>query len=339
MQTISRGLTPDQIAQFHDEGYLVVDDLIDPAMITSLEEGITEIIDRLANELFASGKLSSTYAEEPFTRRLTKITAENTSVIRTITDGALAIPVFFDLIRYEPLLDVAESLCGPELIASSVYRLRPKLPNYGPGVVPWHQDSGYFEPYCDKSLILTCWIPLVDADEQNGCLQVLRYGHRGAVVPHGPGPNHYLEIVEQDLPQGEVVTVPVRRGGVLLLTNLSPHCSTPNTTEGIRWSMDLRYQSAALPTNAPITRLPEELPLESSAPLACYPPEADVLIRSVQRPEQVLTSAAQFEQIRLNHVPGNITERWTDSTFWKEGGRRRRGHENAETQSPAASEQ
>jgi phytanoyl-CoA hydroxylase len=127
--------------------------------------------------------------------------------------------------------------------------------------------------------------------------------------------------------------VPVRRGGVLLLTNLTPHCSTPNVSEEIRWSMDLRYQSASLPTNAPITRLPEELPLDISAPLACYPPEADVLIRSRKRPEQVIASAEEFDRIRRNHVPGDITERWEDPMFWRQGGRRRRGHEIALNQS------
>lgn len=324
--TVQRGLSSEQVAQFHEEGFLVVEDLIPEALLAHLERGITAQIDRLASDLVRAGELSSTFADAPFITRLTEITAENTRVIKEITDGALAIPAIFELIRSEPLLDVAESLCGPELIASSVYRLRPKLPNYGPGVVPWHQDSGYFEPYCDQSLILTCWIPLVDANAHNGCLQVLRYGHRGAVVPHGFGPHHYLEIMESDLPPGEVVTAPVRRGGVLLLTNLTPHCSTPNESGEIRWSMDLRYQSASLPTNAPITRLPEELLHEPSAPIACYPPEADVLIRSVKRPQEVIQSAAQFEQIRNSHAPGHITERWGNPTFWKEGGRRRAGH-------------
>ncbi len=325
--TTQRGLSPEQIVQFHEEGFLVVEDLIPEARLIDLEQGINAHITRIANGLVRSGELTSAYSEEPFTTRLTKITAETPRVIKEITDGALAIPAIFEMIRCEPLLGVAESLCGQELIASSVYRLRPKLPHYGPGVVPWHQDSGYFEPYCDKSLILTCWVPLVDADEDNGCLQVLRYGHGHTVVPHGFGPNHYLEIAQPDLPAGEIVTVPVRRGGVLLLTNLTPHCSTPNVSEGIRWSMDLRYQSASLPTNAPITRLPEEPPLDMSAPLACYPPEADVLIRSAKQPDQVIQNAAQFEQIRLNHSPGGITERWGNPTFWKEGGRRRSGHE------------
>ena len=67
----------------------------------------------------------------------------------SLWNGVLHGPGFFALITNPKLLDVAESLCGEELIASSVYRLRPKIPNYNYGAVPWHQDSAYFEPYCD----------------------------------------------------------------------------------------------------------------------------------------------------------------------------------------------
>jgi hypothetical protein len=80
-----------------------------------------------------------------------------------------------------------------------------------------------------------------------------------------------------------------------------------------------------LPTNATITRLPEELQ-DTSAPLACYPPEADVLIRSRRRPNEVLTTPEQFERIRSSHIPGSITERWGDPGMWRSGGRRATGH-------------
>ena len=56
---------------------------------------------------------------------------------------------------------------------------RPKLPKLGRGDVPWHQDSGYVAAHCDKQLIITCWIPLVDATPENGCVQILPRTHRG----------------------------------------------------------------------------------------------------------------------------------------------------------------
>lgn len=35
----------------------------------------------------------------------------------------------------------------------------------------------------------------------------------------------------------------VKRGGLVLLNNLSPHMSTLNRSENIRWSLDLRYNA------------------------------------------------------------------------------------------------
>ena len=74
--------------------------------------------------------------------------------------------------------------------------------------------------------------------------------------------------------------------------------------------MDLRYQSAALPTNANITRLPDEPVYDESAPIACYPPEADFLVRSQKRPHQVVTGHDEFQRLRESHAFVNLTDRW-----------------------------
>ena len=96
----------------------------------------------------------------------------------------------FEVITHPKLVRKVESFIGPEIVGASAYRIRPKVPGMPSGVVPWHQDSGYFSPHCDDSLILTCWIPLVDATPENGCLQVLPRVHRQGVVRHFThGPN------------------------------------------------------------------------------------------------------------------------------------------------------
>ncbi len=201
---------------------------------------------------------------------------------------------------------MVERLCGEEVIASSAYRLRPKLPNYGGGEVPWHQDSGYFDPYCDGDLIVTVWVPLVDADEENGCLHLIPRAHRGVVLPHRQNDaGTYLVIPPLELGGKDgAMPVPLRKGGVLLLTNRTPHASFANRSEGIRWSMDIRYQSARLPTNAPLEWGADELRTRTDAavPPACYPPSADFLVRSAKRPEQVVGSAEEFARLRRNHT-------------------------------------
>ena len=97
-----------------------------------------------------------------------------------------------------------------------------------------------------------------------------------------------------------------------MMTNLMPHASFANRSDGVRWSMDLRYQSAALPTNAPITRLSGEAEADAAAgvPIACYPPEADFLVRSRLRPTEVMQTGEQFVNLRRQHVSRPLTNRW-----------------------------
>jgi ectoine hydroxylase-related dioxygenase (phytanoyl-CoA dioxygenase family) len=285
-QSIEQLLSRDQLDQFHREGFLVVQDIFSDAVLQEVIDEITGEIDIRARDLVASGELSQTFEDLDFEHRLARINQETDKVAVSIWNSALCGPAFCHLITNRRLLDIAEQFCGEELIASSVYRLRPKVPGHRMSAVPWHQDSGYFEPYCDKALVLTVWLPLVDADASNGCMWVLPRQHRGGVVFHRQATGQpYLEIPAKSLPPCEAVCAPVKKGGALFMTNITPHASFENTTDRVRWSMDLRYQSAALPTNADITRLPgEETPdPQKGVPIACYPPEADFLVRSKVR--------------------------------------------------------
>jgi len=311
-------LTADQVKQFHAEGYLVVENVFTDDDLQPVIDEISGEIDRHARELVAAGELSQPYADEGFLTRLTKIHAETDKVYFAIASGRLSGPGIFSSLTNAKLLDVAESLVGPEIIATSIYRLRPKIPNLAYGVVPWHQDSGFFEPYCDKSLILTVWIPMVDATAERGCMQVIPRVHLGEVYYHqlfspetARKGARYYHIAEADLPEGDVVTVPVKKGGVLLMTNRTPHRSIENTSDVIRWSVDLRYQSAELPTNA---RSEEgELirePFNPNEPVACYPPEADFLVRSQKRPQAVIKDWQRFDQMRRSHERVAVTKRW-----------------------------
>jgi phytanoyl-CoA hydroxylase len=311
-------LTQAQIKEFHAEGFLVIENLFDDEDLQPVIDEINAEIDRLARELVAAGELSRAYEEEGFLTRLSRIHAETDKVYFGIASGRLSGPGIFSSLTNPKLLDLVESLVGPEIIATSIYRLRPKIPQLAYGVVPWHQDSGFFEPYCDKSLILTVWIPMVDATAERGCMQVIPRAHLGEVFYHTlfspetarKGARYYY-IPDEKLPEGNIKTVPVKKGGVLLMTNRTPHRSIENTSDVIRWSVDLRYQGAELPTNARSADgdLIRE-PFNPTEPIACYPPEADFLVRSRKRPQDVISDWQQFDQMRRGYERVPVTKRW-----------------------------
>lgn len=67
-------LTQEQLAHFAEEGYLVVRGLLDPeADLNPVIREYEGVLDRLAAELHAQGRIPSTYAELPFGPRLIHI--------------------------------------------------------------------------------------------------------------------------------------------------------------------------------------------------------------------------------------------------------------------------
>lgn len=297
-------LTEQQVQFFHDEGYLIVPDLFDPSALEPLRQEIHEEINRKALELQREGVLTALHEEAGFDRQLSAIyrdsKAGGDAIVRHLMGargGGYYSPEMFNLILNPALLAKISSLLGSEEIVASAYRIRPKLPNFGRGVVPWHQDSGYLAEHCDEHLIITCWVPFIDATHENGCMEILPRTHRVGVAPHHAGGNaDFLVIKDEDLPANprQAITAACPRGGAVFMTNRTPHCSTPNISDHIRWSVDLRYKSAEVPGNVGIEpvsideRGRADPEFYERVNIACYPPDADCVVMSRANPERVI---------------------------------------------------
>jgi phytanoyl-CoA hydroxylase len=299
-------LSPEQVRQFHDDGFVIVPDVFDPADLEPIRQAMERMIDEEAQRLHAEGKLENLHEELDFNHRVAAIHRDSKengeAILRAIegrSGGGVNTREIFDVIVQQQLIDAcADLLSTQEVVASSVYRVRPKLPNIGRGNVPWHQDSGYFQEHCDKSMIITCWIPLVDATVENGCMQILPKTHQGEVALHHTGGNQgFFVIRDEDLPDDprKSIAATCPRGGVVFMTNRTPHCSTPNYSDHVRWSLDLRYQAIDAPNN--IGLMPAKID-EGGSPdaefaekvqIACYPPDADFVVRSPSDPSAVTT--------------------------------------------------
>jgi hypothetical protein len=57
---------------------------------------------------------------------------------------------------------------------------------------------------------------------------------------------------------------------------------------------------------------------DDAAPVACYPPEPDFLVRSRQRPTEVMTSKEDFLRLRREYVSRPMTNRW--KAYWESNG-------------------
>jgi ectoine hydroxylase-related dioxygenase (phytanoyl-CoA dioxygenase family) len=264
-------LTEAQLSQFKEQGYLLVKDVLDPKEdLDPIIEEYKGVLDRLAQELYEQGKISSTYQDLAFGARLTQIYAESGKVHAQYFDFSLPKgnvqedtplwvgPAVFNALRHPKLLDVVESIIGPEIYSNPVQHVRikppehltPKNPQTGQvqlGATPWHQDNGVVLPEADETEMLTVWFPLLDATVENGCLEVVPYSHHDGLLQHcltGPG----LHIPDKFFRVAEAVPQPMKRGDILLLHRLTCHASLSNNSNDIRWSFDLRYNPIGQPT-------------------------------------------------------------------------------------------
>ena len=247
------GLTSDQLDFYRTQGYLLVEDVIDPSGFDRLIAEIDAIVDTYAQEAHAAGELSELHADLPFAKRLVHIhsqLADPSPLLRQV-NGKLKTEGMFAILTQPALLDIVESVIGPEILAHPQFNLRAKLPNQNATVVPWHQDLGYLQPDAEETFMVNFWIPLVDATPENGCMEVIAGSNRAPLIGHehglGPGAN-FKGITDQYLPPGAQVSCPVKVGGVLLIQHKTIHRSIPNLSDHIRWSLDLRYSDPAQPS-------------------------------------------------------------------------------------------
>ncbi|MFT5368624.1 MAG: phytanoyl-CoA hydroxylase [Candidatus Latescibacterota bacterium] len=306
------GLTKEEQTQFETLGYVVKEGIYAYDDLQLLRDGLTGAIQEKCDELIAEGVLDRDFAEASFETRLAKLHEYNSeaahSVLMAIWSGKFHGQGILSALRHQPLIDCIEDLIGPDIVATSIYRVRPKIPNYERAEVPWHQDAGYSMAHCNEHLMVTCWIPMVDATLDNGCLWVRPKSHDKGIIRHYTGGHGgYLEIAPEDLPPPEAVPLEMTAGSVLFMTGMTPHASYENKTDIVRWSIDLRYQDLSVPHNMGET--PEDYtPERDPVTMACFPGEAYFVIQDKEHPEREMKDSDEFRELRLQWDRATISK-------------------------------
>ncbi|MBI2298092.1 MAG: phytanoyl-CoA dioxygenase family protein [Armatimonadetes bacterium] len=241
-------------ATFEEQGYLILRDLPEPEVVAGARASMARLVDRAAEALLAAGKITDALLSDPFETRLYHLYREQLDNAPKSFRPELHLPELFGVFFHPGLLDVVESLLGPEIRLYPNYTARPKFPDTEAHRVLWHQDGGYTANIAagdgvDDLRMLNVWSPLVPARVENGCMQFVPGTHRLGVVPH-ESREHYLEIPAVILAPHvlHAVDIELDPGDVVVFHNLLFHQGLPNRSQQIRWSLDWRYQDATQPT-------------------------------------------------------------------------------------------
>lgn len=254
-------LSADQIDTFHREGVLVVEDVLPQPVLSAVRSEYDMLLAGLYDGWQAQGLVPK---DAGFQERL--ITAYRAGCdwfqpmdislpgdrIRPDTPMHFG-PAVFDMVTCPRLLDMVECLIGPEITSNPIQHVRIKPPagelkadevRAHVGGTDWHQDRAVALEEADQTKMITVWLAITDATEENGCLQCVP--RVTEMLPHCP--KKQTAIADGFVDHARARPLPVRAGGAVILDPMIPHASLPNLSDGIRWSFDLRFNVTGQPT-------------------------------------------------------------------------------------------
>jgi ectoine hydroxylase-related dioxygenase (phytanoyl-CoA dioxygenase family) len=214
-------LTTEQVAFFHENGYLAGIPMLDQAQVEQLQNELHELTDinHPGHELFY--EFHSNESPDP-----------NTILFHSL--GAWRItPAFHDVLWNPRFVMAASQLLGDAPVRFWHDQLFYKPAKKG-GVVAWHQDYSYWtrtKPVAH----LTCWCGLDDSTVANGCLQYVPGSHRWGLLDKPNLAGDLMGIMEYLTPEQQSqfhpVHVETKAGEAIFHHPLTLHGSGENKSE------------------------------------------------------------------------------------------------------------
>lgn len=161
-------LSNDQIASYHENGYLAGIRILDDEQIETLRSELPRLMDANRPERDLFYEFNSNESADP-----------NKILFHAL--GAWRVsPAFHDLLWLPAFVVPAAQLLG-----GAVRFWHDQLfvkPAHDGGIVTWHQDFSYWTRTSPVAH-LTCWIGLDDSTTENGCLQYVPRSHKWDLLP------------------------------------------------------------------------------------------------------------------------------------------------------------
>jgi ectoine hydroxylase-related dioxygenase (phytanoyl-CoA dioxygenase family) len=235
----------------HDDGFVIVQDLLDSALLSRLREGMDQITGGVEN--LRPHLKEKVFLERDHVRNnpqwYSGILAPGDcgGAVRQIADLGLFASLFAELIAYPPLLDVLEILfASPEFSFIQMVG-RPKAARVGNGISngSFHRDT----PFADftSADTITVLLSLDDMTGMNGATSFIRGSHK---VSDEEAAKPCWRDVRPDALRGERVDVRCPAGSGIFFTDKVLHAAGQNRSEQPRRTILTEWGgSDTLPTS------------------------------------------------------------------------------------------
>lgn len=219
-------LTPEAIEDFDRDGYIIIEDFLNPQ-----ETHLLGTIARRDQQLAAS--------------RTSRADGEGGAVELVVENELPADSIYTAIVEAEPLVSAVEMLLGDEVYHYH-HKMILKEPRIG-GAWTWHQDYGYwYNNGCLFPDMASCMFAVDRATRENGCLQVVKGSHRLGRIDHikrGDQTGADMERVTAILERMELVYVELSPGSAVLFHGNTLHRSDQNLSEHPRWAFICCYNT------------------------------------------------------------------------------------------------
>jgi ectoine hydroxylase-related dioxygenase (phytanoyl-CoA dioxygenase family) len=226
-------LTPDQVRQFFDVGYLRGPKVLGDDEVETLRAEVLRVIDDREKPDVAQPVLCH------------NLTGKPDQIVWQIVNIWQASDAFKAVVTGERVSSLIAQLTGAKELRVWHDQIQYKPAGEG-GVNMWHQDSPYWGILTPKHQQVTAWIALDDVDVENGCMKMVPGSHHW-----GPHAIEYLHTLKEfdDMEQvreweGHSVRVlpcPVKKGEVHFHHSLTWHGSGPNRSGRPRRAVAIHY--------------------------------------------------------------------------------------------------
>ena len=219
-------LSEKQISFYHENGYLVVEDVLSPEELAALRRVTDDFVER-SRAISASDEVFDLEPDHSAERPR----------LRRIKNPILQHDVYDQTLRHKGILDRVEQLIGPGVRRNNT-KLNMKEPDHG-SAVEWHQDWAFY-PHTNDDL-LAVGICIDDMTEENGCMLMVPGSHRSELHSHHENGVFVGAVSEQDFEPRDVAKCLVKAGGITIHHARALHASTPNHSANPRRLLLFEY--------------------------------------------------------------------------------------------------
>lgn len=208
-------LSPHEIESYHEQGYLVVNGVLDDGEVQALRTVTDSFVEQ-----------SRAYTEHTDVFDLEPGHTPEAPRLRRLKEPVQQHPVYDSIMRHGRILDIVEALLGPG-VRTNGNKLNMKSPKFG-SAIEWHQDWAFY-PHTNDDL-LAVGVCMDDTLLENGCMLVIPGSHKGPVLDHNLDGHFAGAVTEEVLDADRAVPMEVYAGGISLHHVRTLHASAQNTS-------------------------------------------------------------------------------------------------------------